>query len=258
MMMVIEDNSVKVKDVETHYLKVGKGSPLVLLPSGSGRAREYEGVLSGLSTHHTLYSFDYPGFGASGELDHITGSEDLACFLSDFADVLHISHFHLLGYSMGGWVALHFAIRFPQRVRKLILAATSGVRLKEFPIANPTKMSAREILDSFYYNPKVRQQVASRRLTDQDRQEINRSSQALARLIARKKVVPDLGDRLLDVTAPTLILSAEEDRVVPPKHQRVLHEKIWGSRLVSIPQCGHDLLREQPQRLVKEVIGFLK
>jgi pimeloyl-ACP methyl ester carboxylesterase len=257
-MMVIEDNSVKVKDVETHYLKAGKGSPLVLLPSGSGRAREYEGVLTSLSTHHTVYSFDYPGFGASGEFDRITGTEDLACFLGDFADVLHLSHFHLLGYSMGGWVALHFAIRFPQRVRKLILAATSGVRLKEVPIANPTKMSAREILDSFYYNPKVRLQVASRKLSDQDRQEINRSSQALARLIARKKVVPDLGDRLLDITSPTLILSAEEDRVVPPKHQRILHEKIWGSKLVTFSQCGHDLLREHPQRLVKEVVAFLK
>jgi len=256
--MPTEDNSVKVKDVEIHYLKAGKGSPLVLLPSSGGRAREFEGIIPGLASHHTVVSFDYPGFGASGETDITNGSEDLARFVNDFADVLHLPHFHLLGYSLGGWVSLHFALRFPQRLRKLVLVATSGVRLKEVPIANPLKMSSREILEYFYHSPKIRQQVAAQKMTDQDRQETNRSSQALARLVARRKMIPDLGDRLLDITAPTLILSCGEDRVVPPKHQRILHEKIWGSKLVVIPQTGHDILREQPTRLIKEVVGFLK
>lgn len=256
--MVVEDNSVKVKDVEVHYLRAGKGSPLILLPSGSGRAREYEGILASLSSRHTVCSFDYPGFGASGDLDSITGTEDLARFVADFSDALHLHHFHLLGYSMGGWIALHFALLFPQRLRKLILVATSGVRLKEVPVANPIKMSAKEILETFYYNPTVRQKVAARRLTDQDRQELNRSSQGLARLVSRKKLVPDLGDRLLDITAPTLILSAEQDRVVPPKHQRVLHEKIWGSKLAVLPQSGHEVIQEQPQKFTREVLAFLK
>jgi len=256
--MLIEDNCVKVRDVEIHYLKSGKGSPLLLLPSGCGRAREFEGIFPGLASHHTVVSFDYPGFGASAETDSIGGSEDLARFANDFADVLHLQHFHLLGYSLGGWVALHFALRFPQRLRKLVLVGTSGVRLKEVPIGNPLKMSSREILENFYHNPKIRQQVAAQKLTDQDRQEINRSSQALARLVARKKMIPDLGDRLLDIAAPTLIVSAEDDRVVPPKHQRILHEKIWGSKLVVLPNTGHDVLREQPARLVKEITAFLK
>jgi pimeloyl-ACP methyl ester carboxylesterase len=256
--MVIEDNSIKVRDVEVHYLKSGKGSPLILLPSCGGRAREFEGLYPALSSHHTVISFDYPGFGASGETEEVSGTEDMARFVDAFADALHLPHFHLVGYSMGGWVALYCALRYPQRLKKLVLVATSGVRLKEVRIANPTKMNSREILDHFYYNPKVRQQVSARKLTDQDRQEINRSSQAFARLVARKKVIPDLGERLLDITAPTLILSAEQDRVIPPKHQRILHEKIWGSKLIVLPESGHDLLKEQPQRLIKEVLAFLK
>lgn len=254
--MMIE-RRIRLRNGSIRYLEGGEGEPILLLPSAAGRAAEYREVLPLLSKSFHVYALDYPGFGQSDSLPSIEGTEDLARFVIDWMDAVGLQRSHLAGFSLGGWVALRMALSRPERFQTLTLIATSGGRLPGVPIVSPSGMNFKEILNRFYHRPEIREKLARHKPTPAEREEILRSSRALARLVERGKVVPELHNRLHEIRMPTLIISADHDRAMPAIYQERLHSGILGSKLLVFRETGHAVPAERPMELAGEIEKFI-
>lgn len=254
---LMAEKRITVRGASVRYLEDGEGAPVLLLPSSSGRATEYQEVIPFLSERFHVYAIDYPGFGRSDPLPEIEGTEDLARFVRDWMEAVGLRQAHVVGFSMGGWVSLLLALAHPERVSRLVLIATSGGRLAGVPIVSPSGMSFKEILDRFYHQKEVRDRLARKKLTPEEREEVFRSSRALARLVERKKVIPELHHRLREIKHPTLVVGGDHDRAIPPVYQQRLQSGILSSRLVSLRETGHAVIAERPRELAAEILKFL-
>jgi pimeloyl-ACP methyl ester carboxylesterase len=253
----IEERTLKIRGVSICTLQIlGDGLPLLLLPSAGGRAREFEEILPRLAISFSVYSFDYPGFGASERDPSIRGIEDLTDFTKEFLDTLGTPKCHILGYSMGGWIALHLASSSPERIHKLVLVATSGHRFFHLPIQN--RLTFQEILETFYYDPVARARAAHRKLSRLEKKEIYRSTQEFNHLLQQTRLQPDLTPHLRSIAHPTLVLGAEHDRAIPRPYQEALHQELPHSTLVFLKETGHALIHEKPQEASAIVLEFLR
>jgi pimeloyl-ACP methyl ester carboxylesterase len=255
--MMIE-RRVRIRNGSVRYLEGGEGEPILLLPSAAGRATEYREVIPLLSRSFHVYAIDYPGFGQSDPLPSIEGTEDLAAFVIDWMDGVGLSRCHLVGFSLGGWIALLLALSRPERFQTLILIAASGGRLPNVPIISPAGMNFKEILNRFYHRREVREKLARQKSTPEEREEILRSSRALARLVEREKVVPEVHHRLNEIRIPTLIISADHDQAIPMIYQERLHWGILGSKRSVFRETGHAVPAERPMELADEIMKFIR
>ncbi|MFQ5589436.1 MAG: alpha/beta fold hydrolase, partial [Nitrospiria bacterium] len=220
------EKRVDVRGARIRTLESGSGVPLLLLPSASGRAAEYRELIPKLENNFHLYAIDYPGFGQSDDAPEITGLTGLSEFVAAWMDAVGVRQSHVLGFSMGGWIALSLALSHPDRVTRLILVATSAGILPDVPICNPSGMNFMEILDRFYYRPEIKTKLARQKLSAEEKAEIFRSSRAFDRLVQGGEIAPALYPRLSEIRARTLVIGAEQDRAVPLPYQERLHAGI--------------------------------
>ena len=106
-----------------HYLEAGSGDPLLMIHGGGSNASEWINIIEPLSQHFHLYVIDRPGCGLSDNLQYrnIDFKENAALFIQSFMDAAGLKKTSLLGNSMGGYFSICFALKFPERVSKLIL-----------------------------------------------------------------------------------------------------------------------------------------
>lgn len=254
----MDEKKISVKGALVRYLDGGAGPPLLLLPSAAGRATEYAPVFPLLERDFHVYSIDYPGFGQSDAIEEIKGTGDLADFVVHWMEAVGLKRCHLGGFSLGGWVALSLALTHPERISKLILIATSAEKLPEIPIVSPSGMTHREILNKFYYRPDVKEKLARQKLSPSEKEEILRSSRALARLVQHQKLIPRFGDRLGEILIPSLIIAADQDEAIPRPYQDRLHAGIPGSQQIIFRETGHAIIVERPEELAEIIRKFLQ
>ncbi len=110
-----------VKNV--HYLELGAGKPLIMIHGGGSHASEWINILKPLSAHFHLYVVDRPGCGLTDSIDYrgVNFRESAVDFVRSFMDAVGLKKVLLLGQSMGGYFSICFAMRYPERVEKLLL-----------------------------------------------------------------------------------------------------------------------------------------
>ena len=114
-----------------HYLVGGRGRPLVLVHGLDGRAENWAGLMPALMRHgHRVYAIDLLGFGRSDRPDVDYSIALQADVLNQFFDSQNLPRADLGGWSMGGWVALKFALDHPERVRRIFVADSAGINFK--------------------------------------------------------------------------------------------------------------------------------
>jgi pimeloyl-ACP methyl ester carboxylesterase len=193
-------------------------------------------------------------------------------------DSLGIGRTALVGISMGGGVALSFALRSPERVKSLVLVASYGLgkdipygRLGYFLSRAPSaadlvyallrrsRRSLRWGLSRIVSDPRV----VSDELVEEARRLLDQPASGRAFRSFRKSEVgwsglnTDLSDRLGEVAAPTLPIHGEHDRVVPVEWARRAHERLAGSELRVLQGCSHWPPRECPDEFNRVVADFL-
>lgn len=259
-------------DRSTHrlsYETLGReGAPPVLLVMGmSFSARAWGPMPERLAGERRVLVFDNRGVGASTAPRGRFRMADLA---DDAAAVLHASGVgaaHVFGVSMGGMVALELALRHPARVRSLVLGATlaawKGSR-KATPLLL-AELLLGGILSRHGCHALVGRALASRETLRRDpkafRAWIATVGRPGARVLARQVAAVahhDARPRLGEIRVPALVLTGDEDRLVPPENARALAEGIPGARLVVFPRAGHVFPFEAYEETVREVEGFLR
>lgn len=115
-----------------HYLDIGKGKPLLMIHGGGSNSSEWINILKPLSEHFHLYVVDRPGCGLSDNLDYrgVDFRESAIAFIQSFMDTVELEKASFLGQSMGGYFSICFAMKYPERVEKLLLiGAPAGMNL---------------------------------------------------------------------------------------------------------------------------------
>lgn len=207
---------------------------------------------------------DLRSFGKSPYPGH-TSIAEMAQDVCELLEHLKIARAHILGISLGGTVALQFALDYPDRVQKLVLVNTFAhlrpknpgvwlymlwrlILVHTIGLETQGKVVAKRVF------PLPEQEIARQELLDQIRQADPRGYRATMRALGLFNVQP----RLKELHCPTLILTSENDTTVPVDAQRALARDIPGARQILFPQGGHALSVDQADAFNAAVLSFLE
>jgi pimeloyl-ACP methyl ester carboxylesterase len=229
------------------------GLPLVLVHGAGGNLMHWPGELRRLPGH-TVYALDLPGHGKSGG----AGRAEIGAYaevVRGCAEALELVPFVLAGHSMGGAIAIEFALRYPARLAGLILVGT-GAKLRVAPEI------LTGVLDDYAGTAELLAQRAHGERADPNllRLYTRRLREVNPQVIHDDFIACDAFDRRADVSRivlPALILCGDADRMAPVKFSQHLHEQIAGSQLIVVPGAGHMVMLEQPAAVAASVAAFL-
>ncbi len=255
--------------VRIAYEVGGSGPPLVLV-HGLGYARwGWEPVAEALAEDFTVVLLDNRGMGASdiprGPYSARQMAEDVVAVL----DAAGIDRGHLIGTSLGGMIAQEVALRWPERVDRLVLACTTPGGAKAYPLPSQTlklladapTLAPEVALRLFVENALAPQTVAARpELVEQiyQRRLAFPPDPSGWQAQAAAGTTHDAFSRIQEIHAPTLILHGTDDNVVDARNAEILERGIPDARVVMFPGTGHLFFWEEPERFVEVVRAFLQ
>jgi pimeloyl-ACP methyl ester carboxylesterase len=244
---------------EINLFRQGTGRPVLVLHAAGG-AGSWNPYLEELSQHFDVIAPDHPGFGLSDELPEVATMTQLVDHYLGLLDVLGLDRFDLVGASFGGWLAAELASTIPDRIDHLILMAPAGLHLPETPPADLLAMQPEQLVRALFFDSAIADAALAEPPTPEVAAQGARDGAAFARFATAGEVFlhnPELPKRLSGITAPTLVLAAEDDRIIPREHSDAYAAAVPGAVLHVVPGVGHALYQENPGAVAAEVIGFL-
>ena len=259
-------------DFEGHkvYYEVhgNAGEPILILNGIMMSTMSWKNFIPDFSRNNICILVDFLDQGQSSRMTESYDHSIQVRLLEALLQQLPYKTVSIMGISYGGEVAIQFALAYPHRVRRLILANTCGRTspwLKK--IGDGWNEVARTGSGYAYYLTTIPVIYSTQFFEQQAQWMENRESflteyfsredvrQALIRL-TDSSVGYDVVDQLHNITCPTLILSASEDALVPPTEQQLLHARIPGSVYVTLNGSGHASMYENPAAFTALVLGF--
>jgi pimeloyl-ACP methyl ester carboxylesterase len=240
------------------YERRGSGEPLLLITGFGISGAVFEPVLDRYAERFSCIVFDNRGSGRSQAPLRPTSMPELAADAVGLLDELGIASAHVYGVSMGGMIAQEVALRFPERVRGLVLGCTSpggprAVRptVRELRVVAAAAASAPRspvdgTLAAVLFSERFRRDEPERArfLLEHFRRHLPAAQGVAAQLLA--SVFHDTVSRLDQVQAPTLVLHGERDAMAPLDNARMLAERIPNAELAIVPGAGHAYALERP------------
>jgi len=254
-------------DTQIYWESAGAGEPLLLVMGLGMAATGWWRTIPVLAKELRVISFDNRGVGRS---DRPRGPYTLAQMAEDAIAVLdaaNVATASVYGISMGGMIAQELALRHPERVRALVLGATTAggrrhqlpeVEVIDFLRRRPAMPAEEGVWASvpYAYSRATRERHAARigedvvqRLRFPPEAEGYRAQAEAARW-------HDTSERLGSISAPTLVVHGSEDRIVPLANGRLLAESIPGARLAVLEDAGHLYPTDAP-KAARKVARFL-
>ncbi len=263
---------VVVDGLNVYYKDTGpKDAPVLLLLHGFGSSLQtWDLWATKLETQYRVIRLDLPGFGLTGPspLHDYSERGDLAT-LTHFVDKLALSSFSIIGHSMGGKMAWSLAAAEPERVKALVLMAPDGFpEIKDIgskPYAVPAifgmikfclpKYLVRKSIEPAFFDASALSDSLVDRYYDMLRAPGVRAA-ILER--ANQTIYTDPVPRLKKITAPTLLIWGEKDRMIPSINAQSYANVLSSSKTVLLPNLGHLVQEEQPAIALEHVTDFLK
>jgi pimeloyl-ACP methyl ester carboxylesterase len=249
-----EPDWVEIEGLRTAYRRRGEGSTLLYL-HGAGLTRAWLPLYEELSHAFDVVVPEHPGFGDTEMPDWLTGIYDLALHYDAFLRTLGLRDVHLVGHSLGGWIAAYLAIFYPQRFRSLTLISPAGLRVPEAPMTDPFRLSPESAMETLLgaHAPDYGEYFDR---GDEVEATISAYAESItfARLMWNPRYDIKLDRRLRRVNVATQVIAAEDDRLIPRAHADRWTALIPGAtlRVVSGEESeptGHLSIIQQPVRL---------
>jgi pimeloyl-ACP methyl ester carboxylesterase len=256
----IQGKNIKVDGRDVHYYTAGRGEPLIVIHGGGGDARTWRDNIIELAEKYTVYAPDLPGYGGSQALDGNYYIPELSRFLGSFASNLGLEKFHLVGHSLGGGVALDYALKSPQKIKKLVLVSSLclgreiafWVRLFSIPaFLRSVGMLTISILRSIKW-------LAERLNPAGFIMPLSPASMTVGGNITTfKQQSLVLENRLSEVAVPTLVVWGSRDPIVPVRHAYQAAKVIPDCRVKVFENRGHNVHRDALEEFSSTLSGFL-
>jgi pimeloyl-ACP methyl ester carboxylesterase len=257
-----QPETIDVAGRSTVLMHGGDGPPFVYLHSTLGEAYMWLPFYQSWAKQFRVLVPTHPGFGKSGGFDQIDTIEDMAFHYVELFDALGLEEVCLGGVSLGGWIAAEFAIRWPERVKRLWIADAPGLWVEEAPLPDLFRVTTdRDALRKLLFH-RPAAHMATLVIKEQPDEEsmlaAYQSLTVLARLTWERPYDPKLAARLHRIHCPTLLVWGAHDQLVPPAHGEAYRQHIPGAELKLIPECGHLPMFEREAEFVKLVADFCK
>jgi pimeloyl-ACP methyl ester carboxylesterase len=269
-MSALEEARVDTEVGKIQLFRGGSGAPLVYLHSGGGESTMP--VLDTLADSYDVIVPVFPGFGESEGIEQIDGMDDAVFHLLDVWDRLGLHAPSVLGTSLGGWLAIELAVRYPERVGRLVVVNPVGLYLEGAPMAELFGRSPGELAHMMFADQEHPTAAAMHGM-DEFTGDVGKQVEVPLELVlpmwkalgatARLGWDPYLHDpklrkRLRRISAPTLVVRGASDGLVPAAHAETYAAEIPDARLVVVDEAAHWLPLEQPERLAALVRDFVR
>jgi pimeloyl-ACP methyl ester carboxylesterase len=258
---------IRIHDADLYYEQHGEGPPLVLIGGLGVNLTYWATTVEALSRRHSILVYDHRGAGRSDASPGPYGIEALADDLLALLDALEISQAHLLGHSMGGFVALHLAAHHPERVSRLVLYSTSAVMhwpavrfiesiekvWSECPEISSGALT--RIFTPWNWSPKL---LSDNHQVEMIVQLADQNPYKMSLEAYRAQVAACLAFNaeplLARIRARTLVVAGEHDLIAPPQVQRHLAHALDSEPLFS--DAAHNTHLENPKWFAQRVLDF--
>ncbi|MFX1573367.1 MAG: alpha/beta fold hydrolase [Promethearchaeota archaeon] len=280
------DLFAKVNGVNICYDISGEGEPLVLIHGFGDRKEHWRAQIGNLSRHFKVIRMDNRGAGKSDRPDGVYSVEVYANDIFGLINHLNIEKSHIIGHSLGGMIVQNYALKYPERINKIVLINTiAGVTPPGVPpdkgieyyknnalvdlnamkidplnafITKAKRSYSREFWNQIKENPKkkfhdiwsVEDLIKEKIHYGPTEEDIIHQAEALR--------THNTYDRLHEIKNEVLIIAAEKDKTCPVLLNRKIHELLPNSKFIVIKKAGHQSILEYPQLINSYIIEFLK
>jgi pimeloyl-ACP methyl ester carboxylesterase len=273
--------TAQLKDATIAYIDEGTGDNTIIFIHGLGSyLRAWDKNIPELSKKYRCIAIDLPGYGKSSKEIHPASMEFYADVVAEFINKLKLKNVTLAGHSMGGQISMVFSLKYPEMLKNLILVDPAGFEafnegekqwFRDVMTVNAVKLTPVQtiranLILNFYDMPEDAEFMITDRIALRDAKDFEKYCYTVAKSVHGMVDQPVIN--LIDrINVPTLIVFGENDNLIPNPYlhggktediAKIGHEKIKGSKLVMIPECGHFAQYEKYQEFNNAVLDFLK
>ena len=262
---------LKTDNFDIHYIKEGRGDPVILIHGGGMWLYSYRDIIPELSRAFTVYALDMPGYGYTVPINSSPhyGLQVMTDTLLEFMNALKIEKASLAGHSWGGGWAIHFTHKHPERVENLVLIDSSGLDVPDvheweflkYPIIGEALVQCisshgvrRRLERSFFHKDLVTPEMVTEVYTPM-KCRTNRKAQCLLSRNQNwkltEKAMPDIRKRVL-------LIWGECDRYLDQRLATKFAARFANMKLVMLKDCGHSAHEEYPEVVSGLITEFLK
>lgn len=226
------------------YKVVGEGAPVVLVHGLSGSSLWWKRNVPALARTFRLYLVDLPGFGSMASPYARFELQTASTWLHRWMQTVGLARAHLVGHSMGGYICLQVAARYPATVSHLVLVSPA------------VKAQAQHIFG--YFRPLL---GAVRDLTPHFLPillyDTLRAGPVTILRAVNDLLLVEACRELRMIAAPTLLVWGAHDTLVPPSLGTAMLHEMPHARLLELARCGHVSMFEQAEQFNRAVLAFL-
>jgi pimeloyl-ACP methyl ester carboxylesterase len=266
---------ISVEGINISYIEKGEGNPLVLVHGSPTSSFLWRDMIEKLSEHGRIIALDLPGFGFSDPPPN--GDYTISTYariFESFLEALAIERATLICHDFGGPIVLTYALRHPEKYQRLIILDTilhtdlppwplfikiAKIRpIGEIFLRLGGKSIARSQLEEGVMDKsRISEGIVQRYyMPDGNPDKLNKTMLGTLR-IDYMEDLEFIEKNLQTIEKPTLILWGENDKYLPLSLGDRIHKDITGSKMERIPNCGHFVPEDQPERATKIIVEFL-
>lgn len=259
---------IEHNDLSLYYETHGSGQPLLMVAGLASDSQSWQNVIPSLSARFQVIVFDNRGVGRTQPMNEFASIANMANDCVHLLDFLGIAKAHVLGHSMGGFIAQKLAICHPERISSLILAGTTArisARINELLCgwAEDLKRGADKaewlksvfrwlFTKSLMQNPLVVTAAIEYALNYPYPQSYDAFANQVKALAGF-----DSSSELSKITVPSLVIAGKEDILFSVEEQAALARGIASAKMLVIPHAAHSIHIEQSEAFCQAIFDFL-
>ena len=258
----------RINGVDTAYELRGEGTPLVMIHGAQGDQTMFNAFAPTFAGKYRVLTFDQRGSGLSEKPHDGYSIAQLADDTAALMDHVGFEAAHIVGVSMGGMIALEFALRHPKKVRALVLGCTTPGGSKAVRIGG-------DAFNAAYSSKPMSAEERGRALAAAafTKGYIDRHPEIIPAMIEARNQRPidpvaldgrlkaalkhDVYERLAQISCPTLVITGKDDALISWENSRLLADHIPNAQLVLLEPAGHCFWLEQPAPSHEAIAKFL-
>jgi pimeloyl-ACP methyl ester carboxylesterase len=247
-----------------HYEVYGRGKPVILLHGWLGSWGLWQETMGYLGRFYRTYALDFWGFGESGKKRETYAVQDFVSLVDQFMEQLGIVNAPLVGHSMGGTVSLSVAIKYPQRVSKVVVV---GSPIVGSSLALPLKLAGYRGIAFMLFNMMGAFRLAMRaaspiicrdeRFAEMMDRDLSRTTLESFLLSIASLRRTDLRPLLGQISVPAMGMYGDRDVIVHPRQWEPMKHGIPHVHIEHFPAAGHFPMLEEPQNFGERLKTFL-